>query len=254
MRSKGVEVTALDIVEQHLNRGHAEVVGTQVEDRESQLVHYLLGFNSSMVGGVVQHDHSVLPPVDVKRVKMSAELKKEEAEGLTVGLPTVSSIPDLACAAHGCNDVDPFQALASCDQVLLRLHDPASLPTISVLDHRLIYVDDSITCSQRFNELGGGELPLILGLVVVVDVLDWLHQAIGCIHVGPHVLSQVRSTDSHPASQQQDSLDVSELDWTIGILEHRLDHLSCPAMDLIEPPAFGGLPLKQVRVGLPTLP
>ena len=35
MRSKGVEVTALDIVEQHLNRGHVEVVGTQVEDRES---------------------------------------------------------------------------------------------------------------------------------------------------------------------------------------------------------------------------
>jgi hypothetical protein len=101
-----------------------------------------------MVGCILNHDHGVLPPVDIFRVEMFTQLEQEETECIAVGLTTINSVEQLASAAESGNDVDSFAPLDGSDLIVLTFHYPSTLTMIGELDHAFINVDHSDTSMQ----------------------------------------------------------------------------------------------------------
>ena len=137
-----------DKVEHHLDRCHPEVIWPQVKHWQVQFLHPLTCSCTSMVGGIVNHDHGVLPPMDIFRVEMFTQLEQEETECIAVGLTTIHCIEQLACAAESGNDVDTFAPLDGSDLVMLTFHHPSTLTMIGELDHAFVDVDHSDTSMQ----------------------------------------------------------------------------------------------------------
>ncbi len=138
-----VQVVVLHIVEEHLHRRQAEVIGPEVEHRKTKLIHHPPCRHTPVVVRIVKHDDRALAPANVLSIKVLHELHEEQAEGLTVGDATVHSVPDLPAAAYARNEVDPLGAYIARDLVAASLGHPAALAVVSPLDHRLINTDHS---------------------------------------------------------------------------------------------------------------
>ena len=138
-----VQVVVLHIVEEHLHRRQAEVIGPEVEHRKTKLIHHPPCRHTPVVVRIVKHDDRALAPANVLTIKVLHELHEEQAEGLTVGDAAVHSVPDLPAAAYGRNEIDPLGADIARDLVAASLGHPAALAVVRPLDHRLINTDHS---------------------------------------------------------------------------------------------------------------
>ena len=111
----------LDIVEEHLNRGHLEVVGSKEEYRQLECLDLVHGGKASMIVGIINHDHSRLPPLGILGVEVGSELCEEESEGVAIGLPNVHSIEDFSVTSERSYQVHPDQSTVGSHHVLLLL-------------------------------------------------------------------------------------------------------------------------------------
>ena len=180
----------LDIVEEHLYRGHPEVVGAEEEHGQLQALDLVEGGDPPVVVGIVNHDHCGLPPLGVLGIQVGGQLGQEEAEGVAVGLADVHRVEHLPVAGQCGDQVDPEKPGVVGHQVLLPLVNPPPQPSISIPKDRLIDVDDALPPVQGLNELGCCELPLQLGRGGVLDRPDGLDPPVSDPELLPKVKPQ----------------------------------------------------------------
>ena len=168
----------LDVVESHLYRRHPEVVRTEIEHWQTQLLHKIPSNQAPVVACVVKHQDGVTPPVEILRVKVLTKLHQEEPKGMPIGLAAVHSVQELTSAGQSSYDIHTLDALSRGHLVLLTLLLPTPLPMVSVADAALIYVHDADSSMEGFDEPRSCKLPLKLGRRVVLKRLDRLHLTI----------------------------------------------------------------------------
>ena len=103
------------LVEEHLHRREAEVIGPEVEHRKTKFIHHPPCRHTPVVVRIVKHDDRALAPANVLSIKVLHKLHEEHAKGHTVGDSVVPSVPDLPAAANGRNEVDLLGAYIARD-------------------------------------------------------------------------------------------------------------------------------------------
>ena len=248
--AKRVEVAALDVAEQHLNRRESEVVRPKVEDRHVQLPHYALRGNSPVVVGIVQHDHRVLAPAPVNRIQMLHQLHKEEAEGLAVGDASVHGVPDLSPARDRRYEIDRLEVRAAGHLIVPQLGHPAALAMVSQLENRLIDVDEAEPPLKSLDVPGGGVLALQDSRRHVLDLSDRPHKAIGGVHPLAQEAGEQAQADPQAGLPVQLAPDLFQKEGMLRVRKQVLQDGHRAVVELLELWASGRLPPEQVRVGL----
>ena len=179
----------LDVVEEHLYGCHPEVVGAEEEYRQLQTLDLVHSGKASVVVGIVDHDHSRLPPLGVLGIQVRGKLREEEAEGIAIGLANVHSVEHLPVAGQCGDQVRPEEPGVVGHQVLLLLVDPPPQPRVSIPEHRLVDVDDALPTVQGFDKLGCSKLPLELGRGGILDRLDRLDPPVRDAELLPEVFA-----------------------------------------------------------------
>ena len=136
------------------------MVRSEVESRHFVQTQPLENIQTSMIHGIVEHQHRVLSPAMILTIQMVDKLPKEVTKGDAVGSPVVDGIEHFTSIAHSSYDVELGQALAVRDEVLHTLDQPTVSSVISCSEVALINIDDSPTFMHGLDVLSSCKLTL----------------------------------------------------------------------------------------------
>lgn len=102
-----------------LDRCHLKLVWTQIHERDLQPLKLLSNSGTSMVWSIVNHNHSLQPPIILDGIHVIAELDDKVNKGIPISLTLIDCIEELASIRDASNDVDRAQPPTLSDLIIL---------------------------------------------------------------------------------------------------------------------------------------
>ena len=183
----------------------------------AELDQVLLDVSATVVGGVVQEEVGILPPVGVLLGEDLSQAREEHQHDVCIGVELRQAEVEAAISVNGSDHVDFRTEVLVGDRVVVAGQPPLLAAEVEVGEPGLVDVDDALALLEEGDQLLGVERPgdeAALRVALEDDLLD--------------------AAVAHAEVVVQDGFDLVQLDVGIGFsLESGLNLLGLPDVPLL---------------------